>query len=77
MSSCDRLEIVLFALVMFLMLFVCLFQLLKDFSAVVIDHTNYAVSETEGDHTLIASDDFIQSDVILGSTKIEVSCIIN
>ncbi|KAK6136808.1 hypothetical protein DH2020_029443 [Rehmannia glutinosa] len=40
-------------------------------AALVIDHTSYAVSETEGDHTLIASDDFIQSEVILGSTKIE------
>lgn len=39
----------------------------------VIDHTSFAVSETEGDHTLIASDDFIKSDVILGSNKIEVS----
>ena len=39
----------------------------------LFDHTNYAVSETEGDHTLIASDDFIKSDVILGSKKIEVS----
>lgn len=38
----------------------------------VIDHTNHAVSETEGDHTLIASDDFINSEVILGSSKIEV-----
>ncbi|KAK2986843.1 hypothetical protein RJ640_011068 [Escallonia rubra] len=42
-----------------------------DASAVVIDHTSYAVSETDGDHTLIASDNFIESDVILGSTKIE------
>lgn len=39
----------------------------------VIDHINYAASETDGDHSLIASGDFIQSDVILGSTKIEVS----
>lgn len=39
----------------------------------VIDHTSYSVSNTEGDHTLIASDDFIQSDVILGSQKIEAS----
>ncbi|KAK3007093.1 hypothetical protein RJ639_017607 [Escallonia herrerae] len=31
----------------------------------------YAVSETDGDHTLIASDNFIESDLILGSTKIE------
>ncbi|KAM6591600.1 hypothetical protein CsatA_014205 [Cannabis sativa] len=43
----------------------------EDSSAMVIDHTNYAVSDTEGDHTLIASDNFIQSDVILGKTKIE------
>lgn len=43
----------------------------EDTSAVVIDHTSFAVSETEGDHTLIASNDFIQSDVILGSKKIE------
>ncbi|KAK6136822.1 hypothetical protein DH2020_029417 [Rehmannia glutinosa] len=43
----------------------------EDPAALVIDHTSYAVSETEGDHTLIASDDFIQSEVILGSTKIE------
>lgn len=38
----------------------------------VIDHTSYAVSETEGDHTLISSDDFIKSDVILGDRMIEV-----
>lgn len=43
----------------------------EDSSSVVIDHISYAVSETEGDHTLIASDDFIKSDVILGSTEIE------
>ncbi|KAK6125476.1 hypothetical protein DH2020_040784 [Rehmannia glutinosa] len=43
----------------------------EDPSAMVIDHTGYAVSETEGDHTLIASDKFIESDVILGSRKIE------
>ncbi|KAG7035106.1 Dolichyl-diphosphooligosaccharide--protein glycosyltransferase 48 kDa subunit [Cucurbita argyrosperma subsp. argyrosperma] len=34
----------------------------EDSAAVVIDHTSYAVSETEGDHTLIASDDLIKSD---------------
>jgi oligosaccharyltransferase complex subunit beta len=39
----------------------------------VIDHINYASTEVEGDHTLIAGDDLIQSDVILGSKKIEVS----
>ncbi|ONH96735.1 hypothetical protein PRUPE_7G148700 [Prunus persica] len=43
----------------------------EDPSTVVIDHTNYAVLGTQGDHTLIASDDFIQSDVILGKNKIE------
>ncbi|GAB4853927.1 Dolichyl-diphosphooligosaccharide--protein glycosyltransferase 48 kDa subunit [Ancistrocladus abbreviatus] len=43
-----------------------------DSAAVVIDHTSYAVSNTDGDHTLIASDDFIQSDAILGSKKIEL-----
>jgi oligosaccharyltransferase complex subunit beta len=40
----------------------------------VIDHTNYAVMDVDGDHTLIAGDDLIQSDVILGSKRIEVSC---
>lgn len=39
----------------------------------VVDHTSYALSKTEGDHTLIASDHFIGSDVILGSKKIEAS----
>ncbi|XP_051127390.1 dolichyl-diphosphooligosaccharide--protein glycosyltransferase 48 kDa subunit-like [Andrographis paniculata] len=43
----------------------------EDPSAVVIDHTGYAVSKVEGDHTLIASDSYIESDVILGSRKIE------
>nr|CAD1834618.1 unnamed protein product [Ananas comosus var. bracteatus] len=43
----------------------------EDPEAVVIDHTSYAVSETEGDHTLIASDALIHSDVILGDKKIE------
>lgn len=38
----------------------------------VIDHINYAATDAEGDHTLIAGDDLIQSDVILGSKKIEV-----
>lgn len=38
----------------------------------VIDHTSFAVSDTEGDHTLIAGDNFIQSDVILGKEKIKV-----
>lgn len=43
----------------------------EDPSAMVIDHSSYAISETEGDHTLIASDSFIESSVILGSRKIE------
>ncbi|KAF7103277.1 hypothetical protein CFC21_104282 [Triticum aestivum] len=43
----------------------------EDPEAMVIDHINYASSEVEGDHTLIAGDDLIQSDVILGSKKIE------
>nr|XP_009609943.1 dolichyl-diphosphooligosaccharide--protein glycosyltransferase 48 kDa subunit-like [Nicotiana tomentosiformis] len=43
----------------------------EDPTTVVIDHTSYAVSDTEGDHTLIAGDDFIQSEVILGSEKIK------
>ncbi|XP_057456372.1 dolichyl-diphosphooligosaccharide--protein glycosyltransferase 48 kDa subunit [Lotus japonicus] len=43
----------------------------EDLSAMVVDHSGYAVSSTEGDHTLIASDDLIKSDVILGSKKIE------
>ncbi|KAG4994029.1 hypothetical protein JHK86_030856 [Glycine max] len=34
----------------------------EDPAAVVVDHSGYAVSATEGDHTLIASDDFIKSD---------------
>ncbi|KAM0952014.1 putative dolichyl-diphosphooligosaccharide--protein glycotransferase [Dioscorea sansibarensis] len=43
----------------------------EDPEAVIIDHTSYAVSETEGDHTLIASNSFINSNVILGDKKIE------
>ncbi|XP_019413864.1 PREDICTED: dolichyl-diphosphooligosaccharide--protein glycosyltransferase 48 kDa subunit-like [Lupinus angustifolius] len=43
----------------------------EDPAALVVDHSGYAVSASEGDHTLIASDDLIKSDVILGSKKIE------
>ncbi|CAH9086989.1 unnamed protein product, partial [Cuscuta epithymum] len=43
----------------------------EDTSAVVIDHSSYAVSEIEGDHTLIASNNFIKSNVVLGSRKNE------
>ncbi|KAH9695989.1 Dolichyl-diphosphooligosaccharide--protein glycosyltransferase 48 kDa subunit [Citrus sinensis] len=34
----------------------------EDPAAMVIDHINYAVSNFDGDHTLIASDDFIKAD---------------
>ncbi|KAL2905614.1 Dolichyl-diphosphooligosaccharide--protein glycosyltransferase 48 kDa subunit [Bienertia sinuspersici] len=40
-------------------------------AAVVIDHTSYSVSEIDGDHSLIASDTFIKSDVIFGRENIE------
>ncbi|KAK4803953.1 hypothetical protein SAY86_003770 [Trapa natans] len=43
----------------------------EDPVAMVIDHVNYANPENEGDHTMIASDNFIKSDIILGSAKIE------
>jgi len=43
----------------------------EDPEAMVIDHINYAAMDVEGDHTLIVGDDLIQSDVILGSKKIE------
>jgi oligosaccharyltransferase complex subunit beta len=43
----------------------------EDTSAMVIDHTGYSVSGSSGDHTLLAADDIIQSDVLVGSTKIE------
>ncbi|CAI0473544.1 unnamed protein product, partial [Linum tenue] len=43
----------------------------EDPSAMVIDHQGYAVSDVDGDHTLIAADELIRSDVILGKTKIE------
>jgi oligosaccharyltransferase complex subunit beta len=62
-SVCFFLECVL------LYCFVCV--MVQDPLAMVIDHNDHVVSETQGDHTLIASDDFIQSDVILGNTKIE------
>ncbi|KAK8976433.1 hypothetical protein V6N11_013569 [Hibiscus sabdariffa] len=39
-------------------------------SAMVTDHTVYVVSGTEKDYTLIASDDFIKYDLILGSKEI-------
>ncbi|CAM8925129.1 unnamed protein product [Rhodiola kirilowii] len=42
----------------------------EDASAMIIDHTSYAVSDTEGDHTLIAADDLLESEVILGKEKV-------
>ncbi|KAJ4745642.1 Dolichyl-diphosphooligosaccharide--protein glycosyltransferase 48 kDa subunit [Rhynchospora pubera] len=43
----------------------------EDPEAVVIDHLSYAVSDADGDHTLIASDNLIKSNVILGDKAIE------
>ncbi|CAL5403654.1 unnamed protein product [Camellia sinensis] len=43
----------------------------EDPGAMVIDHISYAVSDTDGNLTLIASAEFIQSEVLLGSKKIE------
>ncbi|CAI9110714.1 OLC1v1010783C1 [Oldenlandia corymbosa var. corymbosa] len=42
----------------------------EDPSAMVVDHTSYAVSGTDGDHTLIAADNLIKSEVLLGKEKI-------
>ncbi|KAK4741130.1 hypothetical protein SAY87_024718 [Trapa incisa] len=44
----------------------------QDPTAIVIDHSRYAISENEGDHRMIASDNLIKSDVmVLGSSKID------
>ncbi|KAI4375703.1 hypothetical protein MLD38_013540 [Melastoma candidum] len=43
----------------------------EDPSAMVVDHLSHAVSEYEGDHTLIVANNFIQADIILGNKKIE------
>eukprot|EP01018_Ginkgo_biloba_P031921 Gb_28463 [translate_table: standard] len=43
----------------------------EDPAAVVIDHTSYAVSKTDRDHTVIVSDDVIDSKVILGEEKLK------
>ncbi|XP_078433063.1 dolichyl-diphosphooligosaccharide-protein glycosyltransferase 48kDa subunit family protein [Wolffia australiana] len=43
----------------------------EDPASMVVDHVGYAVSQTDLDHTLVASDDFIQSEAILGSEKIK------
>ena len=42
-------------------------------SAVIVDQTRCAVSQTKRDHTLISSDVLVQSEVILGIEKIDVS----
>ncbi|OAY76766.1 Dolichyl-diphosphooligosaccharide--protein glycosyltransferase 48 kDa subunit [Ananas comosus] len=47
------------------------FKLADDPKLSLQRYGHYAVSETEGDHTLIASDALIHSDVILGDKKIE------
>lgn len=43
----------------------------------VIDHSSFSVSDVDGDHTLIAADDLVKSDVILGKTKIEVTSLLS
>ncbi|XP_057814963.2 dolichyl-diphosphooligosaccharide--protein glycosyltransferase 48 kDa subunit [Cryptomeria japonica] len=43
----------------------------EDPAALVVDHTSYAISKTDTDHTLIVSDDVIDSNVILGDKKLE------
>ncbi|MQM17051.1 hypothetical protein Taro_050017 [Colocasia esculenta] len=42
-----------------------------DPAALVIDHIGHAISQSDVDHTLIAGDEFIKSDVILGPEKIK------
>ena len=48
------------------------FTTFQDANSAVIDHLNFAVTKSEMDHTLIASDLFIDSPVILGSKGIQV-----
>ncbi|XP_010425395.2 PREDICTED: dolichyl-diphosphooligosaccharide--protein glycosyltransferase 48 kDa subunit-like [Camelina sativa] len=43
----------------------------EDSSAMLIDHTSFSVFDVDGNHTLIAADDLVKSDVILGKAKIE------
>ncbi|GMH27846.1 hypothetical protein Nepgr_029689 [Nepenthes gracilis] len=43
----------------------------SDPAALVVDHNSYAVSNSEGEHILMATDDFVQPDAILGNKKIE------
>uniref|UniRef100_A0A0D6QZT8 Dolichyl-diphosphooligosaccharide--protein glycosyltransferase 48 kDa subunit n=1 Tax=Araucaria cunninghamii TaxID=56994 RepID=A0A0D6QZT8_ARACU len=43
----------------------------EDPEALVIDHTSYAISKTDTGHTLIVSDNVIDSKVILGEKKLE------
>ena len=50
---------------------------IQDLGALVIDHTSYVVSKTDNDHTLIVSDDVIDSKVIMGEKNIEVSTIVH
>ncbi|CAO2830310.1 unnamed protein product [Amaranthus hypochondriacus] len=49
----------------------CGADFVDDTEAVVIDHTSFSVSEIDGDHSLIASDNFIKSTAILGKEKIQ------
>uniref|UniRef100_A0A0C9RWI6 Dolichyl-diphosphooligosaccharide--protein glycosyltransferase 48 kDa subunit n=1 Tax=Wollemia nobilis TaxID=56998 RepID=A0A0C9RWI6_9CONI len=43
----------------------------EDPEALVIDHTSYAISKTDTGHTLVVSDNVIDSKVILGEKKLE------
>lgn len=45
---------------------------LQDPDAVVIDHLNFAVTESGINHSLIAADTFVMSNAILGDKGIEV-----
>jgi oligosaccharyltransferase complex subunit beta len=49
------------------------FDQFQDPAALVIDHTSYAISKIDTDHMLIVSDDVIDSNVILGDKRLEVS----
>ena len=50
---------------------------IQDLGALVIDHTSYVISKNDSDHTLIVSDNVIDSKVIMGEKNIEVSTIVH
>ncbi|GMH21424.1 hypothetical protein Nepgr_023266 [Nepenthes gracilis] len=43
----------------------------SDPATLVVDHNSYAVSNNNGEHTLLATNDFVQPDTILENKKIE------